>query len=107
MNWARALNEKLSAGKAAQFVCRQESIAPLVPFGSLCEVSHFDKRTLKLGDVVLCRVASHHKLCQISFVLGHRVEVTNGAGDQKWAIKMSQVTARLRILEEPLVACGM
>lgn len=104
--WAHFLNRRMVAGKPAQFVCEHESLLPLIPKGALCEVERFDKKSLQVHEIVLCRTGGVYRLGLVIFVKGNRVTVSEGTGYAKWEIPMHQIFGRLKILELTNVCMG-
>src|SRR4051812_14886480 len=58
MGWATEYIERLKKGEAVEMRPQDRSMEPRVRSGQRCVVEPVDCSTIKVGDVVLCRIAS-------------------------------------------------
>jgi hypothetical protein len=80
MGWASGHIEKLRKGETVSFRPRGNSMAGKVASGRLCTVAPVDPATLKVGDVVLCKVRGREYLHLIKAVQGPRFQIGNNRG---------------------------
>jgi len=62
MGWASAHIGKLRAGETVAFRPRGHSMKGRIESGQLCTVAPVDVSTLKVGDIVLCKVGGNEYL---------------------------------------------
>ena len=80
MGWASAHIERLKAGEAVSFRPRGSSMAGKVEPGRLCTVEPVDPATLRVGDVVLCKVNGREYLHLVKAIQGPRYQIGNNRG---------------------------
>src|SRR5437868_11071247 len=80
MGWAAPHIAKLQAGAAVQFRPRGNSMSGKIESGQLCTVEPVDATTLKVGDIVLCKVGGAEYLHLIKAIQGPRFQIGNNRG---------------------------
>jgi hypothetical protein len=80
MGWASGHIEKLRAGQTVSFRPRGRSMSGKIESGQLCTVEPVDPSTLKVGDIVLCKVHGHEYLHLIKAMQGQRFQIGNNRG---------------------------
>jgi hypothetical protein len=80
MGWAAGHIEKLRAGQTVAFRPRGHSMAGKVESGQLCTVEPVDPATLRVGDIVLCKVNGREYLHLVKAVQGPRFQIGNNRG---------------------------
>jgi hypothetical protein len=78
MGWAANYIEKLKAGETVAFRPKGNSMIGKVESGQLCTVEPIDNyRSLKVGDIVLCKVGGSEYLHLIKVIQGERYQIGN------------------------------
>lgn len=81
MGWAVRYIEKLKAGQQVSFRPRGNSMTGKVESGQLCTVVPVeDHSSLKVGDIVLCKVGGSEYLHLIKAIQGERFQIGNNRG---------------------------
>jgi hypothetical protein len=80
MGWASGHIEKLRAGQTVSFRPRGNSMSGKIESGQLCTVEPVDPATLKVGDIVLCKVRGQEYLHLIKAIQGPRFQIGNNRG---------------------------
>lgn len=80
MGWATGYIDKLRAGETVSFRPRGNSMSGKIESGQLCTVSPVDHGTLKIGDIVLCKVNGREYLHLIKTIQGLRFQIGNNRG---------------------------
>lgn len=80
MGWAATYIDGLRRGETVAFRPRGNSMAGKVESGQLCTVEPVDAQTLKIGDIVLCKVNGKEYLHLIKAVQGDRFQIGNNRG---------------------------
>ena len=80
MGWASQYIAKLQVGETVQFRPRGSSMSGKIESGQLCTVEPVDLGTLKVGDIVLCRVNGAQYLHFIKAIQGPRFQIGNNRG---------------------------
>lgn len=80
MGWATPFIQKLRAGETVSFRPRGNSMKPKIESGQLCTVEPVDVALLKVGDIVLCKVAGHEYLHLVKAITGQRFQIGNNRG---------------------------
>jgi hypothetical protein len=80
MGWASQYIQKLLAGESVQFRPRGNSMSGKIESGQLCTVRPVDPQTLKVGDIVLCKVRGKEYLHLIKAIQGPRFQIGNNRG---------------------------
>jgi hypothetical protein len=80
MGWATQYIARLQRGETVQFRPRGNSMKGKVESGQLCTVEPADPATLRVGDVVLCKVNGRQYLHLVKAVQGQRFQIGNNRG---------------------------
>src|SRR6185503_7061738 len=80
MGWASPYIAGLKAGETVQFRPRGNSMQGKIESGQLCTVEPVDTATLKVGDIVLCKVNGKQYLHLVKAIQGHRFQIGNNRG---------------------------
>ncbi len=80
MGWATHHIEKLKNNETVQLRPRGNSMKGKINSGQLVTVAPIDKRELKIGDIVLCKVKSYQYLHLIKSIQGERYQIGNYIG---------------------------
>ena len=81
MGWASAYIEQLKRGETVAFRPRGESMTGRIESGQLCTVEPVvDASTLRVDDIVLCRVGGAEYLHLIKAIQGPRFQIGNNKG---------------------------
>lgn len=80
MGWASGHIEKLRAGEPVSFRPRGNSMTGKIESGDLCTVEPVDASSLKVGDIVLCKVNGREYLHLIKGVQGPRFQIGSNRG---------------------------
>jgi hypothetical protein len=80
MGWASAHIEKLRGGEAVAFRPRGHSMKGKIESGQLCTVEPIDPSSLRVGDIVLCKVNGREYLHLIKAIQGERFQIGNNRG---------------------------
>jgi hypothetical protein len=80
MGWASAHIEKLRDGGAVSFRPRGHSMKGKIESGQLCTVEPVDPASLRVGDIVLCKVNGREYLHLIKAIQGERFQIGNNRG---------------------------
>lgn len=79
MGWATNYIAKLQAGETVSFRPRGNSMSGKIESGQLCTVQPVNTE-LKVGDIVLCKVAGKQFLHIIKAIQGERFQIGNNKG---------------------------
>ena len=80
MGWASAHIEKVRGGEAVSFHPRGHSMKGKIESGQLCTVEPIDPSSLRVGDIVLCKVNGREYLHLIRAIQGERFQIGNNRG---------------------------
>jgi hypothetical protein len=80
MSWATAYIARLQAGETVSFRPRGHSMKGKIESGQLCTVEPVDPASLRVGDIVLCKVNGKQYLHLIKAVQGGRFQIGNNRG---------------------------
>jgi hypothetical protein len=80
MGWAASYIEKLRKGEIVSFRPRGNSMTGKIESGQLCTVEPVDAASLKVGDIVLCKVNGREYLHLIKAIQGPRFQIGNNRG---------------------------
>lgn len=80
MGWATGHIEKLRSGETVSFRPRGNSMTGKIESGQLCTVEPVDAESLKVGDIVLCKVNGSEYLHLVKAVQGERFQIGNNRG---------------------------
>jgi hypothetical protein len=90
LSWATHYIEKLKNGEAVQFRPRGHSMKGKISSGQLVTLEPLSDITLKLGDIVLCKVNGSQYLHLIKGIQGDRYQIGNNIGRiNGWVTKNS------------------
>ena len=80
MGWASQYIVKLKNGETVAFRPGGHSMAGKIESGQLCTVAPVNPATLKVGDVVLCKVRGREYLQLLKAIRGTRFQIGNSRG---------------------------
>ena len=80
MGWAMGHIEKLREGETVKFRPRGNSMSGKIESGELCTVVPVDPETLRVGDIVLCKVNGREYLHLVKAIQGERFQIGNNRG---------------------------
>jgi hypothetical protein len=80
MGWATQYIAQLQKGETVQFRPRGNSMSGKIEPGQLCTVKPVDPESLKVGDIVLCKVNGSQYLHLVKAVQGNRLQIGNNRG---------------------------
>src|SRR5919197_5891620 len=80
MGWALHYIEKLKKGEIVSFRPRGNSMSGKIESGQLCTVEPVDPETLRVGDIVLCKVNGREYLHLVKAIQGKRFQIGNNRG---------------------------
>ena len=80
MGWAAGHIDRLGAGETVSFRPRGGSMAGKIESGQLCTVTPVDPSTLRVGDIVLCRVHGAEYLHLVKAIDADRFQIGNNRG---------------------------
>jgi hypothetical protein len=80
MGWASAHIARLKAGETVSFRPRGHSMSGKIESGQLCTVAPVDPATLRVGDIVLCKVNGKEYLHLVKAIQGERFQIGNNRG---------------------------
>lgn len=80
MGWASSYIERLQNGETVQFRPRGNSMQGKIESGQLCTVDPVDPATVRVGDIVLCKVNGSQYLHLVKAIQGKRFQIGNNRG---------------------------
>ncbi|MHC5541657.1 S24 family peptidase [Singulisphaera rosea] len=80
MGWASGYIETLRKGDTVAFRPRGNSMIGKIESGQLCTVRPVDPASLKVGDIVLCKVNGREYLHLVKAIQGSRFQIGNNRG---------------------------
>jgi SOS-response transcriptional repressor LexA len=80
MGWASEYIARLQAGDVVQFRPRGNSMKGKIESGQLCTVEPVDTDTLKVGDIVLCKVNGKQYLHLVKAIQEKQFQIGNNRG---------------------------
>jgi hypothetical protein len=80
LGWASAYIGKLRDGETVSFRPRGNSMTGKIESGNLCTVEPIDPGSLRVGDIVLCKVNGREYLHLIKAIQGQRYQIGNNRG---------------------------
>src|SRR4051794_17596361 len=80
MGWASAYIDRLRDGEAVSFRPRGHSMTGKIESGQLCTVEPTEPTSLKVGDIVLCKVNGREYLHLVKAIQGPRFQIGNHRG---------------------------
>ena len=105
MSWATLYIKQLQDGKVVTCRPRGNSMLPLIKSGQLCTIVPIEDRgTLKVGDIVLCKVRSAQYLHLVKATRGHgekrQFQIANNKGRVNGWVRSPHVYGRLTKVED-------
>jgi hypothetical protein len=95
MGWATLHIARLQAGETVRFRPRGHSMRPRINSGQQCTVAPVEPATLRVGDIVLCRVHGHEYLHLIKAIHNGRFLIGNKRRGINGWVGAAQVFGRL------------
>jgi hypothetical protein len=80
MGWANHYIEKLQAGERVSFRPRGNSMSGKVENGQLVTLEPAGEKSIRVGDVVLCKVNGVQYLHLVKAISGERYQIGNNRG---------------------------
>jgi hypothetical protein len=80
MGWATPYLDLLRRGETVQFRPRGNSMQGKIESGQLCTVEPADAASLRVGDVVLCKVRGREYLHLVKAIRAGRFQIGNNRG---------------------------
>src|SRR2546421_5083049 len=100
MGWASGHVEKLRKGETVAFRPRGHSMSGKIESGQLCTVNPVQVESLKVGDIVLCKVNGREYLHLIKAVQGPRFQIGNNRGRINGWVTASAIFGRCVRVED-------
>jgi hypothetical protein len=95
MGWASGHIEKLRGGETVSFRPRGHSMSGRIESGQLCTVAPVDPTSLRVGDVVLCKVRGREYLHLVKAIQGARFQIGNNRGRINGWVSAGAIFGRL------------
>lgn len=99
MGWATQYIAKLKAGETVAFRPRGQSMTGKIESGQLCTVEPVESATLKVGDIVLCKVNGSEYLHLIKAMQGERFQIGNNRGRINGWVTAAQIFGKCTRVE--------
>lgn len=99
MGWATGHIEKLRAGETVSFRPRGNSMSGKIESGQLCTVAPIDLQSLKVGDIVLCKVNGREYLHLVKAIQGPRFQIGNNKGRINGWVSANAIFGKLVAVE--------
>lgn len=99
MGWASAYIARLRDGHPVSFRPRGNSMSGKIAFGQLCTVEPVDPSSLRVGDIVLCKVNGREYLHLIKAIQGPRFQIGNNRGRINGWISAASIFGRCTSIE--------
>jgi hypothetical protein len=100
MGWASHYIVKLGNGEMVSFRPRGNSMTGKIDSGQLCTVEPVDPSTLKVGEIVLCKVRGREYLHLVKAVQGSRFQIGNNRGHVNGWITAGSIFGRCIQVED-------
>jgi hypothetical protein len=100
MGWATAYIAKLRDGETVSFRPRGNSMSGKIDSGQLCTVAPVDPASLKVGDIVLCKVNGREYLHLVKAIQGQRFQIGNNRGRINGWISANAIFGRCVRIED-------
>jgi hypothetical protein len=100
MGWASGHIRNLQDGKIVTFRPRGNSMTGKIESGQLCTVEPVDTKTLKVDDIVLCRVKGKEYLHLVKATQGERFQIGNNKGRINGWIGSNAIFGKLTKVEK-------
>jgi hypothetical protein len=94
MGWASAYIEKLGRGEAVSIRPRGNSMSGKIESGQLCTVEAVEPASVRVGDIVLCKVKGREYLHLVKAIEGPRFQIGNNRGRINGWISPSAIFGR-------------
>jgi len=94
MGWATQYIARLQQGETVQFRPRGHSMRGKVESGQLCTVEPVEAASLRVGDIVLCKVNGRLYLHLVKAVQGGRFQIGNNRGHINGWVSASSIYGR-------------
>jgi hypothetical protein len=98
MGWATGYIARLQKGETVSFRPRGHSMSGKIESGQLCTVRPVDPATIKIGDIVLCKVRGREYLHLVKAVQGQgqgaRFQIGNNRGHINGWINAASIFGR-------------
>jgi hypothetical protein len=100
MGWATGYIARLARGETVSFRPRGASMSPKIESGQLCTVAPIvDLGTLRVGDIVLCKVGGNEYLHLVKAIQGARFQIGNNRGHVNGWVGANGIFGRLVSVE--------
>ena len=99
MGWAAHHIKSLQEDKTISFRPRGHSMKGRIDSGQLCTVAPVDTTTLKVGDIVLCRVSGKEYLHLVKAIQGTRFQIGNNKGNINGWVRSNLIFGKLTKVE--------
>ena len=99
MGWATPHIARLQRGETVQFRPRGHSMKGKVESGQLCTVEPVNPSSLKVGDIVLCKVNGRQYLHLVKAIQGGRFQIGNNRGRVNGWVAAGSIYGRLTRVE--------
>jgi hypothetical protein len=101
MGWATGYIARLKLGETVSFRPRGTSMSPKIESGQLCTVVPVaEAASLRVGDIVLCKVRGTEYLHLVKAIQGARFQIGNNRGHINGWITANQIFGRLVRVED-------
>jgi SOS-response transcriptional repressor LexA len=100
MGWVSKYIDALNNGQVVQFRPHGNSMKGRIESGQLCTVEPVDATSLKVGDIVLCKVNGKQYLHLIKAIQGSRFLIANNRGRQNGWTSANQVYGKCVKVED-------
>jgi len=100
MGWAAGHIEKLRAGESVSFRPRGHSMSGKIESGQLCTVEPVDPDSIRVGDIVLCKVNGREYLHLVKAIQGARFQIGNNRGRVNGWVTASAIFGRCVRIED-------
>lgn len=100
MGWASHYIAKLQNGETVSFRPRGNSMSGKIESGQLCTVEPVDPATVKVGDIVLCKVRGREYLHIVKAIQGARFQIGNNRGHINGWINAGSIFGRCSKVED-------
>lgn len=99
MGWASLHIARVKAGQTVSFRPRGHSMSPKIESGQLCTVAPADAASLRVGDIVLCKVGGNEYLHLVKAIQGPRFQIGNNRGGINGWVGAGAIFGRLISVE--------
>jgi hypothetical protein len=100
MGWASGHIERLRAGETVAFRPRGNSMTGKIESGQLCTVAPVNPETLRVDDIVLCKVNGREYLHLIKAIQGTRFQIGNNRGRINGWVSRNAIFGKLLRVED-------